>query len=60
MIRKVIKEFVSVNILKTLRMNFHYFPLRTACRLPIMVYKNVNISKLGGELLLIQQYIEAY
>lgn len=48
MIRKVIKEFVSVNRLKTLRMNFHYFPFRTAYRLPIMIYKNVNISKLGG------------
>lgn len=52
MIRKVIKEFVSVNIQKTLRMNFHYFPFRTACRLPIMVYKNVNISKLGGVIII--------
>lgn len=52
MIRKVINEFVSVNRLKTLRMNFHYFPFRTAYRLPIMIYKNVNISKLGGVIII--------
>ena len=39
---------MSLNILKTLYVNFYYFPFKIAVRFPVFIYKNVNINKIGG------------
>ena len=48
MIPDKLKNLFSLNIIKTLYVNFYYFPFRTACKFPIYIYKNVNLSKMGG------------
>ena len=44
-----IKKYVlGTNWMKTLRINFHYFPLKKAVRLPILVSNRVVLQRLGG------------
>lgn len=44
-----IKKYVlGTNWLKTLRINFHYFPLKKAVRSPILVSNRVVLQRLGG------------
>ena len=44
----ILKKVMSLNILKTLYVNFYYFPFKIAVRFPVFIYKNVNINKIGG------------
>lgn len=48
MIPDKLKKLFALNVIKTLYVNFYYFPFRTACKVPIFIYKNVNLSKIGG------------
>ncbi len=42
----------DISILKTVFFNFHYFPIATAIKLPIILYKNVRIKKTKGQIIL--------
>lgn len=44
--RKVIRE---ISLYKTLRFNFHYFKLKDAIRLPVIVSRHVLINNLRGQ-----------
>lgn len=44
--KKVIRE---ISLFKTLRFNFHYFKLKDAIRLPVIVSKHVLINNLKGQ-----------
>ena len=48
MIPDKLKKLFALNVIKTLYVNFYYLPFRTACKVPIFIYKNVNLSKIGG------------
>lgn len=48
MIISLLKKVTSLNFIKTFYINFHYFPIKTACRFPIFVHRNVKLSKIGG------------
>lgn len=52
MITKVVKSFVKllrkVNIWKTIYFNFHYFPFKTAIRMPFFIYKRTELYKMQG------------
>lgn len=47
-LRPLIKYLWQVNLLKTLRFNFHYFPFREALRLPVLVCWHTQLSRMGG------------
>ena len=48
MIPNKLKNLFSLNIIKTIYVNFYYFPFKTACKFPIYIYRNVNLSQMGG------------
>ena len=50
---------MSLNILKTLYVNFYYFPFKIAIRFPVFIYKNVNINKIGGGKIIINTPIKS-
>lgn len=50
MIHDKLKKLFSLNIVKTLYVNFHYFPFKTALKFPIFIYGNVKLSQIGGEI----------
>ena len=43
-----LKLIFEIDWLKTLRFNFHYFPLRQAVRIPAYVYWNTSFVEMGG------------
>ncbi len=47
-----INKIFSLNIYKTVILNFHYFPIKTACKFPVLVYKNVSLVKCKGSIIL--------
>lgn len=47
-----INKIFQISILKTLRINFHYFPIKTAIRLPILLSRKVNIRCMRGQVIL--------
>lgn len=50
MIPDKLKKLFSLNIVKTLYVNLHYFPFRTALKFPVIIYRNVNLSQLEGKI----------
>lgn len=50
MIPDKLKKLFSLNIVKTLYVNFHYFPFKTALKFPIFIYGNVKLSQIGGKI----------
>lgn len=48
----VLREILRTNILKTIVLNFKTQPLKTAVRLPILVYGKIIIKDLKGKLLI--------
>lgn len=40
----------KLDIVKTLRFNFHYFPLRTAIRFPVFVYWRTLLLNMHGKI----------
>ncbi len=47
-----LKLFFEIDWLKTIRFNFHYFPLRQAVRIPAYVYWNTSFVEMGGNVCL--------
>lgn len=48
---KILKFLISTDWLKTIRINMHYFPLRDAIKLPILIGKRTAINKMKGEII---------
>lgn len=44
----IIKYILGTNWLKTIRVNFHYFPIKQAVKLPILVARRVVLQQLRG------------
>lgn len=42
------KNVFSISILKSIRFNWVYFPLKSAVKLPVLVSRNVRLKKLSG------------
>ena len=49
-IRPLIKFFKEINICKSIYFNLHYFPLKTAVNLPVLVYRRTKLHRIGGEI----------
>lgn len=47
-----ILELGGVNWIKTIYFNLHYLPIKIACRLPILIYRNTKLSQMKGRVLL--------
>lgn len=45
-----LKKILEIGILNTLRLNFHYYPLKQAIKLPIIASKYVRIRQLAGKI----------
>lgn len=50
MIPDKLKKLFSLNIVKTLYVNFYYFPFKTALKFPIFIYGNVKLSQIAGKI----------
>ena len=44
MIPDKLKKLFSLNIVKTLYVNFYYFPFSTALKFPVLIYRNVKLT----------------
>ena len=49
---ELLREFLRLNIFKTLYFNLRYFPLKTALHLPVHIFRNVEISMTKGKIVL--------
>lgn len=47
-----IKQLMKINLWKTVYFNFHYFPFKTAVRMPVFIYKRTLLYKMGGDILI--------
>ncbi|MDR0961093.1 MAG: acyltransferase [Mediterranea sp.] len=43
-----INKLLHISIIKTLRFNLHYFPFKTAVRLPVIISRNVSLKEMKG------------
>lgn len=50
MIHDKLKKLFSLNIVKTLYVNFYYFPFSTALKFPVLIYRNVKLSQIAGKI----------
>lgn len=50
-IRQILK-ILDINFFKTILFNIHYFPLKTAIRLPVFIYKRSKILKRKGKIII--------
>lgn len=50
---KLLCQILRLNIIKTLYFNIKYFPLKTALHLPVFVYRNVELSMMKGEIIIL-------
>ena len=50
--KSIIKLFKEVNLLKTLYFNLHYFPLKTALRMPVFIYRRSELYKMKGRIVI--------
>ena len=48
----MLKQLLNLNIWKTIYLNFHYFPFKTACRMPLFVYRRSELFKTEGKIVL--------
>lgn len=51
-IYSVIKLLKKVNLWKTIYFNFHYFPFKTAIRMPIFIYWRSELYKMKGRIII--------
>lgn len=53
-IKSAIKLIINskVNLLKTLYFNFHYFPFKTAIKMPVVVYRRSILIRMKGRIVL--------
>ena len=49
-IKSIIKLLWSVHWFKTLYFNLHYLPLRSAIKIPILIFRNTKLSQINGEI----------
>ena len=47
---ELLREILRLNIFKTLYFNLKYFPLKTALRLPVFIFRNVELSMMKGKI----------
>lgn len=50
MIPDKLKKLFSLNFVKTLYVNFYYFPFSTALKFPVLIYRNVKLSRIAGKI----------
>lgn len=50
--KKILKCILNIDIIKTIRFNFHYLPLQEAILLPIFIYKRSKILKQEGKIII--------
>lgn len=50
MIPDKLKKLFSLNIVKSLYVNFYYFPFSTALKFPVLIYRNVKLSRMAGKI----------
>lgn len=50
-IKSVFKLLKKVNIWKTIYFNFHYFPFKTAIRMPFFIYNRSELFKMNGKII---------
>jgi hypothetical protein len=48
--KAIIKLLKKVNIWKTVYFNFHYFPFKTAIRMPVFIYWRSELYKMQGKI----------
>lgn len=48
----IIKLLKKVNLWKTLYFNFHYFPFKTAIRIPVFIYWRSELYKMKGKIVI--------
>lgn len=48
----LLKLIKKVNIWKTIYFNFHYFPFKTALRMPFFIYNRTELYKMQGKIIL--------
>lgn len=48
----LIRILLKLNLFKTIYFNFHYFPFRTAIRLPFFIYKHSKFYCLSGNIII--------
>lgn len=51
-IKSVFKLMRKVNIWKTIYFNFHYFPFKTAIRMPFFIYNRSELYKMEGRIVI--------
>lgn len=51
-VMSVIKELKKVNLWKTLYFNYHYFPFKTAIRIPVIIYWRSELYKMKGKIVI--------
>lgn len=51
-VKSVFKLIKKVNIWKTVYFNFHYFPFKTAIRMPFFIYKCTELYKMNGKIII--------
>ncbi|MGL5918986.1 MAG: hypothetical protein ACRCZQ_00555, partial [Bacteroidales bacterium] len=42
----------KLNVYKTIRLNFKYFPFKTAIKFPILVYGKLELLNMGGSVII--------
>lgn len=50
--KKILKLLSNIDIIKTIRFNFHYFPPQKAILLPVFIYKRSKILKRKGKIII--------
>lgn len=50
--KSILKLFRKVNLWKTVYFNLHYFPWKTALRLPVFIYKRSELYKMKGRIVI--------
>lgn len=51
-VSSVIRLLKGINLLKTIHFNFHYFPIKTAIRMPFFIYRRSNLYKMKGKIII--------
>lgn len=51
-LKKVFEMLMKLDLLKTIYFNLKYFPLKTALRLPVFIYRRTSLFKMKGQIVL--------
>ena len=50
-IKCILKNIKAISFLKTIYFNFHYFPIKTAVRIPFVIYRRTKLYRMNGEII---------